>query len=170
MSNGHNYAARGCCFKDERYLMGSRFLGSAYKSEPQAQGWLQVLITRPEIASKPRDNIVLEGDIDLKTTFETSYEALARARLEGWKRYQELMGADHGGQIALELDDERKVDNKADCRSRGWIRKEVSLPSPIDRPSGEVAGGLVDSNEYRAKIHPHETFEKCYPIRAAADH
>lgn len=50
---------------------------------------LHVLVTKPEIAGKPRDNIVFEGDMDLRTTFETSYEALARMRLDHWKRYQE---------------------------------------------------------------------------------
>lgn len=49
---------------------------------------LHVLMTRPQIASRPRDNIVFEGDMDLRTTFETSYEALARMRLEHWKRDQ----------------------------------------------------------------------------------
>lgn len=53
---------------------------------------LHVLVTKPEIAGKPRDNIVFEGDMDLKTTFETSYEALARMRLDCWRRHQELIG------------------------------------------------------------------------------
>lgn len=51
---------------------------------------LHVLVTRPAIAKKPRDNIIFEGDMDLKTTFETSYEALARMRLEYWKKYQQF--------------------------------------------------------------------------------
>lgn len=50
---------------------------------------LHVLVSRPEIATKPRDNIVFEGDMDLRTTFETSYEALAKMRLDYWKKYQE---------------------------------------------------------------------------------
>lgn len=51
---------------------------------------VHVLVTRPEIASKPRDHIIFEGDMDLRTTFETSYEALAKMRLDQWKKYQEV--------------------------------------------------------------------------------
>ena len=52
---------------------------------------LDVLVARPALA-RPRDNIVFKGNMDLHTTFETSYEALARMRLDHWRRYQELAG------------------------------------------------------------------------------
>lgn len=51
---------------------------------------LNVLITRPEIAERPRDNIVFEGEMDLRTTFETSYENLAKMRLDYWKQRQQI--------------------------------------------------------------------------------
>lgn len=54
---------------------------------------MHILVTRPEIAGKPRDNIVFEGEMDLRTTFETSYEALAQMRLKSWKRHQEMLEA-----------------------------------------------------------------------------
>lgn len=53
------------------------------------QDLVHVFVTRPEIAGKPRDNIVFEGDMDLKTTFETSYENLAKLRLNHWKQHQQ---------------------------------------------------------------------------------
>lgn len=81
-------------FNDERYLSSmASDLTRLKRSTPIDNGHdddlLHVLVSRPEIAAKPRDNIVFEGDMDLKTTFETSYEALAKMRLDYWKKYQD---------------------------------------------------------------------------------
>lgn len=86
-----------CGLNDERYLasMASDLARPNRSPVPELnnahetnQELLHVLVTKPEIAGKPRDNIVFEGDMDLKTTFETSYEALAKMRLDYWKKYQ----------------------------------------------------------------------------------
>jgi hypothetical protein len=89
---------------------------AAHQGELDDDEVLRVLVARPQVASKPRDNIIFEGDMDLRTTFETSYEALARKRLEQWRRHQELRARRERPETRPPAADWRDVSDKTDCR------------------------------------------------------
>lgn len=89
---------------------------------------LHVLVTRPEIARKPRDNIMFRGDMDLKTTFETSYEALAKMRLDYWKKYQQFR--DQCGQSPIPL-----MNNGASTADTSVNRVDSDRVDPVSKPA-----------------------------------
>lgn len=115
---------------EERYLSSmATDLTRLKRSTPQSMNkmdddendLLHVLVSKPEIAAKPRDNIVFEGDMDLKTTFETSYEALAKMRLDYWKKYQEQQQ-----QQQQQQEHDEDMPASKTCRGGGSSRQVVN--------------------------------------------
>lgn len=114
---------------------------------------LHVLVSRPEIAARPRDNIVFEGDMDLRTTFETSYEALAKMRLDTWRRHQELQArggsqtdkTGTGGQPGRPRDEQRRaLDVSVEDEPAGGGGGQANLArgrqEAVGRPKRELGG------------------------------
>ena len=104
-----------------------------------ADEMLHVLVARPELA-RPRDNIVFEGQMDLKTTFETSYEALARMRLDHWRRYQEERGLQAAGGRRQAPSDEAEPSGGRPGR-KGSRRVEENVSVEMGKQLGRGAGG-----------------------------
>lgn len=149
--NDDEQRARCGCLDEQRYLSESS------KSEQLAgeRGeLLRVLVTRPEIASKPRDNILFEGDMDLKTTFETSYEALAKMRLDHWKLQQQQQQKDDAQTSGKtrprrnrrpKRQEEPKANGEPEVSVRPRTHKSKSKVK--ERPERTGSGELSESNE-----------------------
>lgn len=158
------------CSPEERYLTKSpggsqkrsqrksdhkRDLGGAGLEQEIDEDMLHVLVTRPEIASKPRDNIVFEGDMDLKTTFETSYENLAKMRLGYWKQRQQAGGLGEQG-----LQQEQGVSAENSLRRDRFSSmvessdSEVELDEPKYHKDDELLKGTIP-----AESNPNEAID-----------
>lgn len=128
---------------------------------------LHVMVTRPEIAKKPRDNIMFRGDMDLKTTFETSYEALAKMRLEYWKKYQEFR--DQSGQSppsCMAADEPSKasvsVVHLHPAKVQSSPRPATVQPAP-DQPVSQTCESALDES---TRGQPAENCEQSPPVLA----
>lgn len=111
------------------------------ENENENQELLHVLALKPQLAARPRDNITFEGEMDLKTTFETSYEAVAKMRLDNWREYQLSIQRQRGHKLA---GGSSRRNNSA-SPSGPRIKEPLPLASVqfetqsdhIDAPSGE---------------------------------
>lgn len=134
----------------------TKLLGAA-NNDSIDEELVHVLVSRPTVASRPRDNIVFEGDMDLKTTFETSYEALAKMRLDCWKRYQENRSSTPRGEmvdntIGATADVESECDRKQFDKDREQ-RKQVSHGSSkvYSKSKSSTSGGGGVNNNFKNK-------------------
>lgn len=136
---------------------------SADQEEEEEEELLHVLVTRPEIAGKPRDNILFEGDMDLKTTFETSYEALAKMRLDCWKKHQNVKGS----QKAQGVSKEPTTVAGRKRRSVSQVR-EVGQVEEATRKEGdkEVSSGRIVESGGATPVQPELTQKAARPQEA----
>lgn len=152
------------CSPEERYLAKSP-AGSQKRSQRKAdhkrdlrpagleqeldEDMLHVLVTRPEIAAKPRDNIIFEGDMDLKTTFETSYENLAKMRLDYWKQRQQAGGL---GEQGLQQEQGMSAENSLRRDRFSSMAESSGSEAELDEPKD-----LKDDNELLNGTVPAES-------------
>lgn len=97
---------------------------------------IHVLALKPKLAPRPKDNILFEGDMDLKTTFEASYEALARMRLDNWREYQQSIQRQRHGRNA----NERRLrdDNVSPSEVSYGRATDMQLTSSVHRNMSET--------------------------------